>query len=145
MRLTPDRIEALMEHQIFVFGSNTEGRHGKGASLTALQKFGAVYGQSKGLQGNSYAIITKDLTKPFTERMRSVSLESIQLQVDELIQFAKKSDYLTFFVTEIGCNLAGFRVREIAPMFSAAKDVENIYLPRKFWRELYYKDQHAIF
>ena len=145
MRDTPDKIESLMDHQIFVFGSNTEGRHGKGAALVAIEKFGAVYGQAKGLQGNSYAVITKDLTKPFNERMRSVSLESIQIQVNELIEFAKKSDYFTFFVTEIGCKHAGFKIREIAPMFTAAKNVENIYLPKRFWRELYYRDQHAIF
>jgi hypothetical protein len=56
-------IDKLNSNQIFVFGSNTQGRHGKGAALTAKNKFGAIYGQAEGLQGQSYAIITKDLTK----------------------------------------------------------------------------------
>mgnify|MGYP006877977877 FL=1 len=56
-------IDKLNSNQIFVFGSNTQGRHGKGAALTARNKFGAIYGQAEGLQGQSYAIITKDLTK----------------------------------------------------------------------------------
>lgn len=60
-------ITELPENGIFVFGSNTQGRHGKGAALLAKNKFGAIYGQAKGLQGQSYAIITKDLTKKLTQ------------------------------------------------------------------------------
>ena len=56
-------INYLKDNQIFVFGSNTQGRHGKGAALTARLKFGAIYGQPEGIQGKSFAIITKDLTK----------------------------------------------------------------------------------
>ena len=56
-------IRSLQPNQIFVFGSNTQGRHGLGAAKIALQKFGAKYGQAEGIQGQSYAIITKDLTK----------------------------------------------------------------------------------
>lgn len=44
---------------IFVFGSNPEGRHG--AAKVARNQFGAIYGQGEGLQGNSYALPTKDL------------------------------------------------------------------------------------
>jgi hypothetical protein len=36
---------------VFVFGSNTEGRHGAGAAKVAKDKFGAKYGQAKGMQG----------------------------------------------------------------------------------------------
>lgn len=46
---------------VFVFGSNPEGRHGAGAAKVARERFGAVYGQGEGLQGNAYAIPTKDL------------------------------------------------------------------------------------
>lgn len=53
------------EDTIFVFGSNPEGRHGAGAAKTAVDSFGAIYGQGEGLQGNSYALPTKDLrSKP---------------------------------------------------------------------------------
>ena len=56
-------VNSLQDNQIFVFGSNTQGRHSAGAAKTARDKFGAIYGQAEGLQGQSYAIITKDLTK----------------------------------------------------------------------------------
>jgi len=47
---TPEKIVSLKPNEIFVFGSNAEGRHGKGAALDALKYFGAVYGQPDGLQ-----------------------------------------------------------------------------------------------
>ena len=49
-----------LENEVFVFGSNLAGRHGKGAALHARQQHGAIYGQGVGLQGSSYAIPTKD-------------------------------------------------------------------------------------
>lgn len=41
---------------VFVFGSNQAGRHGKGAALEAVRKWGAIYGQGWGRQGDSYAM-----------------------------------------------------------------------------------------
>jgi hypothetical protein len=43
---------------------------------------------------------------------------------------------LTFLVTKIGCGIAGFTPREIAPLFAGAINVPNIHLPMEFWREL---------
>ena len=99
--------------KILVFGSNTEGRHGKGVAKLALDNHGAIYGQARGLQGNSYAIVTKDLAKGY----RSVSLESIQEQVVEFMEFARNNPSMEFYVSPIGCGLAGFKIDEIAPMF----------------------------
>lgn len=112
--------------QIFVFGSNTQGRHGKGAALTALKRYGAIYGQSKGLQGQSYAIVTKDLKRG----KRSVTLSSIYKQIQVLKEFAVEHPKLTFNISEIGCGLAGFNVSEIAPMF--VNMPRNVRLNHKF-------------
>ena len=99
-----------------------------GAALTARNKFGAIYGQSEGLQGQSYAIITKELRKEY----QPVSLDEIKLGVDTFIQFAKDNKHLTFYVVELGCNLAYFTVEEIAPLFKLAMKLKNIYLPQRF-------------
>lgn len=128
MYVTPNYIKELKENEIFVFGSNRQGRHGKGAALTARNKFGAIYGQSEGLQGQSYAIITKELRKEY----QPVSLGEIKLGVDTFIQFAKDNKHLTFYVVELGCNLAYFTVEEIAPLFKSAMKLKNIYLPQRF-------------
>lgn len=112
--------------QVFVFGSNLAGRHGKGAALEARLKHGAVYGQGNGLWGQSYAIPTKDWY------LRSLPLDTIQFYVDTFIRIATERPELTFNVTRIGCGLAGYTDAQIAPMFKGAPI--NCNLPEG-WRD----------
>lgn len=130
MRTTPDDIKKLEQGHIFVFGSNLSGRHGKGAAKTALG-WGAKWGQGAGLQGRTYGIPTKDASI-----RRTLTLIEIKPFVDEFIEFAKNRKDLIFLVTEIGCGLAGYKQKDIAPLFELAIDVENIYLPSKFWHKI---------
>jgi len=132
MRITPKHIKELKENEVFVFGSNRQSKHGKGAALTARNKFGAIYGQSEGLQGQSYAIITKELRKDY----QPVSLQEVKEGVDTFIQFAKDNENLTFYVVELGCNLAYFTVEQIAPLFKSATKLKNVYLPERFVNNL---------
>ncbi len=118
---TSERIIRLEPNEIFVFGSNLAGAHGGGAARAALNRFGAVWGQGVGLQGQSYAIPTMQ-----------GGVETIKPYVDEFIEFAKVHPELKFLVTRIGCGIAGFRNEEIAPLFTDAIEVENVILPRKF-------------
>ena len=127
-RITPNIIKRLEDNQVFVFGSNRQGRHGKGAALVARTKFGAIYGQSKGLQGQSYAIVTKELRKDYDP----VTLDEIREGIDNFIIFAKENTHLTFYVVELGCNLAYFTVEEIAPLFKQAIRLKNVYLSQRF-------------
>lgn len=113
---------------IFVFGSNLAGRHGKGAALYARQKHGAVYGQGVGLQGNAYAIPTKD------EKLRVLPLDRIKPYVDEFLAFARRHPEMHFFVSAIGCGLAGYRPSDIIPMFSGMP--HNITLNQRFLEAL---------
>lgn len=117
-----------MTKKIFVFGSNTEGRHGAGAALTAVTKYGAIYGQARGLQGNSYAIVTKDLNKG----MRSIPLANIHQEIHEFNYFARNHTEYEFIVTPIGCGLAGYTPIEIAPPFEFCEYLINVDLPAEF-------------
>jgi hypothetical protein len=110
---------------IFVFGSNLAGRHGKGAALTAFREHGAIYGQGMGLQGNSYAIPTKD------EDLKTLPLNKIKKYVEMFIRFAELNPELHFTVTRIGCGLAGYEDADISPMFANAP--MNCVLPAG-WR-----------
>lgn len=125
MNYTPDIIEYLEPHQIVIFGSNCEGRHGKGFAKECLERFGAKYGQAKGLQGQCYAIITKDLSKG----KRSVSLDFIKLQLEELIQFSKKYPNKEFLITKIGTKNAGFSERELETILKSLQFPKNFKLP----------------
>ena len=123
-RFTPDHIRDLEPDQIFVFGSNAAGMHGGGAALTAVKKFGAIMGQGEGLQGQSYAIPTME------------GLDETRAAVQRFIQFADCHPEMTFLVTRIGCGIAGYTPRDIAPMFVDAICLNNIYLPEDFWEEI---------
>lgn len=129
-RTTPDNIIKLQFDEVFVFGSNLAGRHGKGAARAALQ-WGAAYGQASGLQGRTYGIPTKDANVEYT-----LPIAEIKPYVDSFIKFAADNPHLTFLVTEIGCGLAALTPEEVAPLFAGAVGVQNIHLPARFWREL---------
>ena len=124
-RISPRWIDTLEENEIFVFGSNLQGMHGGGAARVAHEKFGAVWGEGIGLQGQSYAIPTMH-----------GGVDTIAPYVNDFIAFAKERPELKFLVTEIGCGIAGFRISEMAPLFKEALDITNIYLPQRFVEEL---------
>lgn len=98
-------------YNIFVFGSNLAGRHGKGAAKHAKLYYGAKQGIGNGIQGNSYGIPTKD------ENLKVLSLTTIKKYVDDFIEYAKANPDKEFFVTKIGTGLAGYSNEQIAPMF----------------------------
>ena len=106
---------------IFVFGSNLAGRHGKGAARFARNQHGAQYGIGVGRTGNAYAIPTKDGT------LRTLPLVEIRKHVVAFVAYARANPTLRFDITAIGTGLAGYSHEEIAPMF---KDVPaNCKLP----------------
>lgn len=118
---TATHISELKDNEIFVFGSNLAGAHGGGAARLAYERFGAIWGNGVGLQGQSYAIPTMQ-----------GGVETICPYVDDFIQFAKEHKQFTFLVTRIGCGIAGFRDEDIAPLFKEAENVANIILPKEF-------------
>lgn len=118
---TPEHITVLAADEIFVFGSNLGGNHDGGAARVALQKFGAIYGQGVGLQGQSYGIPTMQ-----------GGVETIAPYVDQFIEFAEAHPEYFFYVTRVGCGIAGFTDREIAPLFKKALNLKNVCLPETF-------------
>ena len=122
-----DKVFKPGKNRIFVFGSNEAGIHGAGAAHDAYAKYGAIYGQGEGLQGSSYAIPTKD------KHLRTLSLDVIQKYVEHFITCARAYPRQEFFVTRIGCGLAGLTDEQVAPMFKGAPD--NVELPEG-WRQL---------
>ncbi len=119
---TPENITVLKEDEVFVFGSNLAGMHGGGAAYVAFKKFGAVMGCGVGLRGQSYAIPTMQ-----------GGVETIKPYVDEFIAFAMNHPELFFYVTRVGCGIAGFRDKDIYPLFAETAKLENICLP-KGWK-----------
>lgn len=111
---------------IFVFGSNRQGRHGRGAALHARLHYGAISGRPSGPQGSSYAIVTKELRPSWPP----VSLAEVASGVTAFLDYARAHPSLTFLVSPIGCGLAGFTPAQIAPLFAGAP--ANCILPPEF-------------
>lgn len=121
MKYTPENITSLEEDDIFVFGSNLAGMHAGGAARVAYERFGAIWGQGVGIQGQSYAIPTMQ-----------GGVDTIKPYVDDFIKLAREWDQNTFYVTRIGCGIAGFTDKEIAPLFADALELYNVRLPESF-------------
>jgi hypothetical protein len=113
-----------MATEIFVFGSNEAGRHGKGSAAEALRKHGAKWGVAEGHYGNSYAIPTKD------KNLKVLSLTEIRMYVLRFMNFAYANPDMTFNVVSIGCGLAGYKPEQIAPMFRGHP--KNVRLTKEF-------------
>lgn len=125
MGYTPDYIDILLPNQIFVFGSNALGYHTGGASGTARKKFGAVWGQAEGLQGQCYAI-------PVDYGKNVRKDKEVKEAVERFVAFAKEHPDLFFLVTRVGCGIAGYHDEEIAQFFVGALELKNVSLPKSF-------------
>ena len=125
MGYTPDYIDTLLPKQIFVFGSNALGYHTGGASGTARKKFGAVWGQAEGLQGQCYAIPVD-----YGKNVRKDG--EVRAAVGRFVTFAKEHPDLFFLVTRVGCGIAGYHDDEMAQFFIDALELKNVSLPKSF-------------
>ena len=132
-RFHPDK-SLPQNGEVFVFGSNLAGRHGKGSALVAKERFGAKYGVAKGRQGQSYAIPTKDGrpgTPALADPRATLPLPVIRVEIDRFIQYASMHPQEQFFVVRVGCSLAAHSDADIAPLFATAP--ENCSFPEN-WR-----------
>lgn len=111
MRYTPDNITELAENEVFCFGSNLSGKHGKGAALQAYRHFGAEYGVGEGLTGRCYAFPTLDYN--LNQRTDAELTESIV----KLIDTANANPELVFLLTKVGCGLAGYPEQYMHSLF----------------------------
>lgn len=143
---TGDTITKLESNYVFVFGSNPEGRHGAGAAKSAL-KFGAKYGIGRGLQGQTYALVTKNLREGFVEKLsdgttktyfksgcRSISKEDLINNIKEFYDCAEQNRHLKFFVVykADSKNLNGYSSKEMFEMLTTYKIPDNVYLHSSF-------------
>ena len=129
---TPEIITELKPNEIFVFGSNLLGHGWGGAARLAHEKFGAEWGVGVGRTGNCYAIPTLQLPSTETGEAVKMSLDDIETHVQDFLDYAWENPSLIFYVTKIGCGIAGFKIEEIAPLFIDSGVSKNVILPKEF-------------
>ena len=140
MKSTPDPITNLERHQVFVFGSNTAGVHGKGAAKTARDLFGAQKGVAEGPTGRCYAIPTRIYIGRDEEhwkvRFEPVPLVEIHRSIHRFFDYANKHPELEFLMTKIGCGYAGYTVDDFQDIFLQEREDGglplNVVLPKEF-------------
>lgn len=138
-RYTPEMMTELSEGEVFVFGSNTKGEHGGGAARIAHTKFDAEWGVGEGMTGRCYAIPTLDGNRD------KVSREDFISSLAQFIRFANEHKNMTFFLTKVGCGIAGWDIDEVRTIFWQAMGLVfgnadtaqlpyNIIIPKEFYR-----------
>ena len=128
--ITPDA------NTIFVFGSNTEGRHGIGAAKVAREKFGAIYGQGQGLQGNPYALPAKDLRVKENRGLRSISKEDIVESIKKPYETARQHPVKLFKIAyrnTYSTSLNGYTGLEMIDMFLEAGPIPDNIIFSQEW------------
>ena len=125
VKITNENTKTLKENEIFVFGSNLAGIHGAGAALLAKNNFGAVIGVGEGLTGQCYALPTKD------KNIKTLNINDIYKSIEVLLEVVRNSKKF-FIITAVGCGLAGYESKDIAPMFEPFVHLENVSLPQSF-------------
>lgn len=137
---TSECISVLQEDEIFVFGSNLLGHHMGGAARTARRIFNAEMGVAEGLTGCAYALPT------LNEDMRQVAPEALRASFRRLLLFALDHPMLTFYLTEVGCGIAGWSAEEVsALLWEAVRELSeeayelrampaNLVIPKLFSR-----------
>lgn len=128
--VTPDA------NTIFVFGSNPEGRHGAGAARVAREQFGAIYGQGEGLQGNAYALPTKDLRVTENRGLRSISESQIIENIKKLYETARQNPDKQFKIAYRNtdrASLNGYTGLEMIDMFLKAGSIPTNIVFSKEW------------
>lgn len=130
MEYTPEHITELQPDEIFVFGSNENGAHMGGAAKIAYDHFGAVWGQAVGHFGQSYAIPTLD------RDMQRVEPEELYIHLKDFLQYVQKRLNLKFYLTKIGCGIAGWNVEDVKNIFwevlGSEPIPENLFIPKEF-------------
>lgn len=121
---------------IFVFGSNPEGRHGSGSAKCAIEKFGAIYGQGEGLQGQCYALPTKDLRVKENNALRSIKPEQIIRNIKKMYECANEHPEQKFMIAyrnTDGITLNGYSGHEMIAMFLLAGNIpSNVYVSEEW-------------
>jgi hypothetical protein len=120
-----DPIMVLEPNEIFVFGSNTAGRHGRGAALQARLQWGAKWGVGEGFTGQCWAFPTLDGSDG---QLTQLPIHSMEASRDLLYTACNQHPDKIFLLTKVGCGLAGYPEEMMRGLF--VNPPPNLILPQ---------------
>ncbi len=113
---------------VFVFGTDTAGKHAQETAAIAVRLFGAQAGTGSGQVGNSYAIPCRNSEQSL------LPLAVIRNYLDGLFRHAADRPDTVFQISRFGCEVGGYQDAEMADQFRRAPD--NVHLPGTWSRVL---------
>lgn len=119
-----DPIMQLEPNEIFIFGSNTAGKHGAGAALQARLSWGAKWGIGEGITGQCYAFPTLDGSN---SQLTQLPIEALVASRDRLYSTCAQHTDKIFLLTKVGCGLAGYPEETMRGLF--VDPPANLILP----------------
>lgn len=111
----------LKKNEVIIVGTNANGLHFGGAARQAFDNFGLEWGVSEGLSGKAYAFPTLDMD------MKPVSNTELKASRLKLYRCANEHPELTFYLTKVGCGIAGMDEVRVKKLFKNAP--ENVMRP----------------
>lgn len=141
---------------ILIATSNPEGRHGKGLANTAHLFWGAEYYVGRGLSGQSYLLITKNLTKNYFEEAtgitytrygrRSLTKQQLLDNIEELFEVARNMPTKSFILAykRGDSNLNGYSSEELIELFTskAKSETPKNIIFHESWKTYFQRHQY---
>jgi hypothetical protein len=155
-------VTTLLDHQVFVFGSNGQGFHGAGSAGIACRGDGdwrtwrsdpaftamraappgsdgrrgrwAVFGVARGYQVGlaGQSYAIETIERPGRAYRRRTPLRAIYAQLRELVGFAAEHPGLEFVVTPIGEGYSGYSRTEMSLVWRTLHDRVDGGIPTSF-------------
>lgn len=130
-RITPEDLRMIYNNEVLVYATNMAGRPINHYAVFANQFLGARYGKFYGLQGRCFAIPTVE-----ADMYTKMPIDRIKHFVDKFIDEAIKRKDRKFLVTDFAGGIGGWPIADIAALFIPSINVDNIYLPERYWKKI---------
>ena len=111
------------DDRVFVFGSNLLGIHGAGAAHYARCELGAELGIGEGPTGRTYALPT------CYQPGEPITYQELAVYVDNFLTYARQHPEQRFFVSKVGCGIAGFDEDVVSMVFRCLDVPANCDMP----------------
>ncbi len=119
-RFHPENITPKKNNFIWVFASDSAGRHTVGNAKIAHQAFEAKYAVANGMTGKAYAITC------YNKKNEPMPFEDVKQNILSFLNFAKSHPKVHFYITEF----SGFNTQDVAVLFKDAS--ENCCVPESW-------------
>lgn len=130
-RHTPAQLTELLPYEVVVFGSDLAGEHTRGDARTALERYGAVRGNGRGLYGQSYALPVSDY------HQTALPLPAIRVGIEDLLDCARLNACKCFMFPRVVHSFCEYDASQICELVYDLDLPHNVIIPIEMQRQLH--------